>query len=60
MEISRWDKIETYKVLRELKAEHMIDIKTYNSMLNALGISQRDGGSIILYEGSQEINITLV
>ena len=59
MEISRWDKIETYKVLRELKAEHMVDIRTYNSMLNALGIAQRES-SVLLYEGDQTINITLV
>ena len=57
--VSRWDKIETYKVLRELKATHMIDEDTYSLMLNALGIAQRES-SILLYEGDQTINITLV
>lgn len=57
--VSRWDKIETYKVVRELKATHMIDEDTYSLMLNALGIAQRES-SILLYEGDQTINITLV
>lgn len=57
--VSRWDKIETYKVLRELKATHMIDEDTYSLMLNALGIAQRES-SVLLYEGDQTINITLV
>lgn len=59
MEISRWDKIETYRVLRELKKTHMIDEDTYSSMMNGLGIAQREN-SILLYEGDQTINITLV
>ena len=59
MGIGRWDKIETFKVLRELRAEHMIDVRTYNSMLNALGISEKES-SVVMYEGSQQINITLV
>jgi len=57
--VSRWDKIETYKVVRELKATHMIDEDTYSLMLNALGIAQRES-SVLLYEGDQTINITLV
>lgn len=57
--VSRWDKIETYKVIRELKATHMIDENTFSSMMNALGIAQREN-SILLYEGDQTINITLV
>lgn len=57
--VSRWDKIETYKVIRELKATHMIDEDTYSLVLNALGIAQRES-SVLLYEGDQTINITLV
>ena len=57
--IGRWEKIETYKVLRELKATHMIDESTYSLMLNGLGIAQREN-SVLLYEGDQTINITLV
>lgn len=59
MAIDRWDKIETYKVVRQLKAEHLIDVKTYASVLNGLGISENEKRTL-LYEGDQTINITLV
>ena len=59
MAIGRWDKIETYKVVRQLKADHMIDARTYAMMLTGLGISENDKRTI-LFEGDQEINITLV
>lgn len=57
--ISRWDKLETYKVLRDLKATHMIDESVYGAMMNALGMAHK-GKSVMLYEGDQTINITLV
>ena len=58
MTINRWDKIETYKVVRQLKEDHMIDTRTYAMMLTGLGISE-NGTRTVLYEGDQEINITL-
>ena len=58
MTINRWDKIETYKVVRQLKEDHMIDARTYAMMLTGLGISETDTRTV-LYEGDREINITL-
>lgn len=59
MTIDRWDKIETYKVVKQLKEDHMIDTQTYAMMLTGLGIAETSKRTI-LYEGDQEINITLV
>jgi len=58
MKVNRWDKIETYKVVKQLKEDHMIDARTYAMMLTALGISENSKRTI-LYEGDQELDITL-
>ena len=57
--ISRWDKLETYRVIKQLKADHMIDVRTYNMMLMGLGISE-GGAGVTLFEGDDVIDLVNV
>ena len=59
MGVSRVEKVETYKVVKQLREDHMIDARTYSMMLAGLGISESPKGAI-LYEGDQQVDITLV
>ena len=56
--ISRWDKLETYRVVKQLKKDHMIDSRTYGMMLMGLGISEGSKG-ITLFEGDEQIDVTV-
>ena len=59
MSLSRIEKIDMYKALKDMRAEHLIDGRTYGMMLNGLGISENDK-RVLMYEGDLTLNITLV
>ena len=59
MSLSRIEKIDMYKALKDMRAEHLIDAHTYSMMLNGLGISENDK-RVLMYEGDATLNITLV
>lgn len=59
MSLSRIEKIDMYKALKDMRVEHLIDGRTYGMMLNGLGISENDK-RVLMYEGDLTLNITLV
>lgn len=59
MGISSWNIIETLKVLKQLKADHMIDDSTYGAMLNGMGVAENESG-LTVYSNGEVYKLTTV
>jgi hypothetical protein len=57
MKLSLSRKLETYKVVRKLKEDHMIDTRTYSMMLAGLGISENNQ-RVTIYQNGKEVHVS--